>query len=219
MHLQYCKRILILRSSIPISWSTVKLAVFLLKLLLSWEWLHFGISSIIYRLMFILHQSNPIHFKWITYVKSIFDECGLSFIWNDQIHMNRNVLKSVLKQKLLDQYIQHWFQQINSSSRGEFYGIFKTEFKQEPYLIRLHSSDRIYMCKLKCSNLKLPIETGKWANILKQNRKCHLCNLEIGNEFHYLFIFSYPQISELRTNLSLNITSLYKLKGMISLKY
>jgi hypothetical protein len=49
--------------------------------------------------------------------------------------MNRNVLKSVLKQKLLDQYIQHWFQQINSSSRGEFYGIFKTEFKLESYLI------------------------------------------------------------------------------------
>jgi transposase-like protein len=39
------------------------------------------------------------------------------------------------------------------------------------------------MCKLKCSNLKLPIETGRWANILKQNWKCHLCNLEIGNEF------------------------------------
>jgi hypothetical protein len=99
----------------------------------------------------------------------------LSFIWNDHIHKNRNVLKSVLKQKLLDQYIQHWFQQINSSSRGEFYGIFKTEFKLEPYLIRLHPSDRIYMCKLRCSNLKLPIETGRWANILKQNRKCHLC--------------------------------------------
>jgi hypothetical protein len=59
-----------------------------------------------------------------THVYSIrWDECGLSFIWNDQTHMNRNVLKSVLKQKLLDQYIQHWFQQINSSSRGEFYGI------------------------------------------------------------------------------------------------
>jgi gluconate kinase len=66
-----------------------------------------------YKLMFKLHQSNSIYFKWITYVNSIFDEWGLSFIWNDQMHMNRNVLKSVLKQKLLDQYIQHWFQQIN----------------------------------------------------------------------------------------------------------
>ena len=77
------------------------------------------------------------------------------------------------------------------------------------------------MCKLRCSNLKLPIETGRWANIRKQNRKCHLCNLDIGNEFHYLFICSYPQISELRTNFIpeyyLRNPSLYKLKGMLSL--
>ena len=53
---------------------------------------------------------------------------------------------------------------------------------------------------------ELPIETGRWANILKQNRKCHLCNLEIGNEFHYLFICSYPQIMNYEQNLSRNIT-------------
>jgi hypothetical protein len=58
------------------------------------------------------------------------------------------------------------FNLYNEGFRGEFYGIFKTEFKLEPYLIRLHPSDRIYMCKLRCSNLKLPIETGRWANIL-----------------------------------------------------
>jgi hypothetical protein len=51
--------------------------------------------TMMYKLIFKLHQSNPIYFKWITYVKSIFDECGLSFIWNDQIDKNRNVLKSV----------------------------------------------------------------------------------------------------------------------------
>lgn len=230
MHLQYCKRILNLRSSTPNFMVYGEIGRFPVEIIIKLRMATFWnkmlcnnnkLSSIMYRLMFKLHQSNPIHFKWITYVKSIFDECGLSFIWNDQIHMNRNVLKSVLKQKLLDQYIQHWFQQINSSSRGEFYGIFKTEFKLEPYLIRLHPSDRIYMCKLRCSNLKLPIETGRWANILKQNRKCHLCNLEIGNEFHYLFICSYPQINELRTKFIpeyyLRNPSLYKLKGMLSL--
>jgi hypothetical protein len=56
----------------------------------------------------------------------------LSFLFF--LHKAYNAL-SVLKQKLLDQYIQHWLQQINSSSRGEFYGIFKTEFKLEPHLI------------------------------------------------------------------------------------
>ena len=27
-------------------------------------------------------------FKWIKYIKSIFDEIGLSFIWNDQIYVH-----------------------------------------------------------------------------------------------------------------------------------
>jgi hypothetical protein len=53
-------------------------------------------------------------------------------------------------------------------------------------------------------------------NILKQNRKCHLCNLEIGNEFHYLFICSYPRIFFI-PEYYLRNPSLYKLKGMLSL--
>ena len=70
----------------------------------------------------------------------------------------------------MDQYIQNWFSQIHNSSRGEFYGSFKTEFILEPYLLRLSISDRIYMCKLRCSNVKYPIETGRCLNIPKENR-------------------------------------------------
>jgi hypothetical protein len=43
--------------------------------------------------MFKLHDQNPSHFKWISYVKSIFDDTGLSFIWNDQIPMGKNASK------------------------------------------------------------------------------------------------------------------------------
>ena len=150
--------------------------------------------------MFKLHQGNATHFKWITYVKSIFDECGLSFIWNDQIPMSKELLKTILKQKLVDQFIQHWFSQINNASRGEFYGIFKNEFNLEPYIVRLQPSDRIYMCKFRCSNLKLPIETGRWRNIPKENRICHLCNEGVGNEYHYLFVCTRPQILEFDKN-------------------
>jgi hypothetical protein len=40
----------------------------------------------LYKLMFKLQDQNPSHFKWMSYVKSIFDDTGLSFIWNDPIH-------------------------------------------------------------------------------------------------------------------------------------
>ena len=156
------------------------------------------ISGILYKLVLKLHQGNPTHFKWIAYVKSIFDECGLSFVWNDQIPMDKKILKNLLKQNLVDQFIQHWFSQINNASRGQFYGMFKNEFKLEPYLLRLQQSDRIYLCKFRCSNVKLPIETGRWGNIPKENRICHLCNVGIGDEYHYLFLCSHPYITDIR---------------------
>ena len=40
-----------------------------------------------------------------------FDEIGLSFIWNNQIHIKKDLLKSIVKQKLFDQFIQTWFSQ------------------------------------------------------------------------------------------------------------
>jgi hypothetical protein len=58
------------------------------------------LSSILYKLMLKIHESRQAGFKWIKYIKSIFDEIGLSFIWNDQIHIKKDLLKSIVKQKL-----------------------------------------------------------------------------------------------------------------------
>ena len=69
-------------------------------------------------------------------MKSILDDCGLSFIWNDQIPINRLLSKSIVRQKLNDQFIQNWFSQINNTSKGEFYSLFKEEFQLESYLLK-----------------------------------------------------------------------------------
>ena len=37
-------------------------------------------------------------------------------------------------------------------------------------------------------NHKYPIETGRWQNIAREDRKCLLCNSQdIGDEYHYIF--------------------------------
>jgi hypothetical protein len=61
-------------------------------------------------------------------------------------------------------YIQNWFNQIENSSRGEFYGIFKNEFNLEKYLLKLLPHERNMITKFRCNNIKLPIETGRWSN-------------------------------------------------------
>jgi hypothetical protein len=137
VHLQLCKNILKVRSTTPNYMVYGELGRYPMevmvkrKIVLFWNNLLCEgnkLSSILYKLMFKLHDQNPSHFKWISYVKSIFDDTGLSFIWNDQIPMERNVLKNLISSKLNDQFIQKWFSQTINSSRGLFYSEYKRGF-------------------------------------------------------------------------------------------
>ena len=59
-------------------------------------------------------------------------------------------------------------------------------------------SCRIWITKFRCSNLRFPIETGRWQNIPTQDRICTLCRDNIGDEFHLLFKCSNQNIVDLR---------------------
>ena len=50
-----------------------------------------------------------------------------------------------------------------------------------------HVHDIYTLCKLRTTNHKLPIETGRWNGIDRENRQCLKCNSRsIGDEFHYI---------------------------------
>ena len=100
--------------------------------------------------------TDNINFKWISYLKSIFDNTGLSHILIQQYPVDLKQLKIAVKQKLTDEFIQDWFNQIENSSRGEFCGFFKEEFCQENYLLKFLPNERVMIPKL--SNLKIPKE-------------------------------------------------------------
>ena len=70
-------------------------------------------------------------------------------------------LKLTGKQKLTDQFIQKWYNLIATSSMGNCYGQFKMEFKLENYLLKLSPNERALITKLRCCNLKIPVETGR----------------------------------------------------------
>ena len=112
--------------------------------------------------------------------------------------MERNVLKNWISSKLNDQFIQKWFSQMNNSSRGLFYSEYKRGFGIEKYLVKLNSYDRAMIAKFRCSNIKFPIETGRWNGVPKHERICNLCGNGIGYEFHYLFICEKQEIKTIR---------------------
>jgi hypothetical protein len=61
--------------------------------------------------------------------------------------------------------------------------------------------------KLRCNNIKLPIETGRWPNTLREERICHLCNVGLGTEFHFLFECTSADVQSLNFmhNISIGI--------------
>ena len=51
----------------------------------------------------------------------------------------------------------------------------------------LSDKDGITLCKFRTCNHRLPIEIGRWQNVDRSDRICHICQTtEIGDEFHYI---------------------------------
>ena len=78
----------------------------------------------------------------------------------------------------------------------------------------------VWITQLRTSNLRLPMEVGRWYGIPKENRHCTLCLKNIGDEFHVLFKCENDVISDFRNNF---IPSYYcknpnvqKMEGMFS---
>ena len=71
------------------------------------------------------------------------------------MYIEPEYLKHILKLNLRDIFIQNWFSQIENSSRCEFYGIFKREFKLESHLLNLSPYEREVLTKFRCYRYKL----------------------------------------------------------------
>ena len=76
---------------------------------------------------------------------------------------------------------------MQESPKAVNYRIFKENFRFEKYFDILDTNDSIVLCKFRTTNHKLPIEIGRWNNIERSSRICHLCDsVNIGDEYHYL---------------------------------
>ena len=175
------------------------------------------LSSYMYRLLLCVNRNDNINFKWISCIESIFNDIGMGHVFANQDNTDYNLK---IRQILQDQFIQKWYSEIQQSSRGQFYSSFKGQFGFEKYLIKIPENSRVWITKFRLSNLKIPVETGRWQNIPMEERICQKCNQNIGDEYHYLFICNFHEITTLRENLIpryyLNHPNRFKLIGLLS---
>lgn len=146
-------------------------------------------SSVLYKVSYSLYRfSGYSMFKWLDNVRNILVTCGLSGIWDSQSFPNAKWLLAAVKQKLIDIFVTKWYSELENSSSAINYRIYKTKFGFENYLVSLPHKFRKTLIQIRTRNHRLPIETGRWQQIDRDERCCHLCRSEIGDEFHYILV-------------------------------
>ena len=134
--------------------------------------------------------------NWAYHIKSILESLGLGYLWLHQGNTNINL--PLIKQRILDQYYQTWYSNINNSSRLESYCRYKHSFQIEKYLDTITERKyKIALSRFRLSSHKLEIERGRHIRNSRQERTCKLCPINaIENEFHFLLVC--PFYRELR---------------------
>ena len=145
------------------------------------------LSKILYNMLKSMHDRNIYRSKWIVKVKSIVDDNGFSFLWDEPV-VNAKWLKEAVAQKLKDINQQQWQTELDNNRFCTNYKIVKDRFIVEPYLLKLDFIDRINLSRFRCGSHRLPISINKYSDqpVL---RLCNLCNLgQQGDEFHYTLV-------------------------------
>ena len=129
------------------------------------------------------------------------DDCGLSFMWNDQVPIDKFLLKTTIRQKLSDQFIQHWFSQINNTSRGEIYSLFKNEFQLESYLLELTQGERINITKSDVQTFNFQLKRGDGQVFLKKIERVIFVNQVL--EMNFTFYLNVNTLKSKNSDLSI----------------
>ena len=157
------------------------------------------ISYTIYSLLYTLDKKDIFKSEWIGTVKTTLNNFGFSGLWlNQSLPCSIEVFKQSVKIRLRDQFIQRWHETISQGGKCTIYRIIKTSFGFENYLNELPDLLRKYFTKFRCRNHRLPIEAGARSQVLRDMRMCQFCEIDIGDEFHYLLCC--PTFKEERKN-------------------
>ena len=102
------------------------------------------ISNLMFQLCSKLYYASDYKLLWLVKVHSLLDSLGLSYI------------KRIVKQRLMDQFIQEWQSRVAENSVCSNYRLFKKKFCFEKYLTYLPSILRQRVLKFRLINHRLP---------------------------------------------------------------
>ena len=152
-------------------------------------------SSVEY--MYEVFSTKPNCKNWISNVKSILDEIGLSDIFENVHSLSSKYVICIVKERLTDVYKQNILSDITSSSKCYMYKHLIDHVTLQNYLTKpIFNQYKKFISKLRLSSHCLYIETGRHQKIPIEKRICQTCKEDVEDEFH--FMLKCPSYKDLR---------------------
>lgn len=165
--------------------------------------------------MLILQDQNGKR-CWATEIRELLFRTGFGFVWMNQGVQDIGGFLKVVKQRLLDMFMQEWSSTIRNKERYIMYSIIKDDFGKAAYI----QDVSIYCFRVAMSQIRfgvLPINNN--MNRYGENPRssmCHFCQNQIEDEKH--FMFACPLYTDLR-NIFLENYESHQLYRMIEGKH
>ena len=118
--------------------------------------------------------------NWALLVKKRLANLRFYEVWLQHSVGDDGIFLSLVKQRLKDNFVQKWNEELNQSSRAIFYRSI-ANFEFSPYLdMIIVKKFRLALAKLRTSSHRLEVEMGRWARPERtalENRKCNTVRL------------------------------------------
>ena len=132
---------------------------------------------------------------WLNTMRNIIFATGQCHMWYNQTAIDVLDFKSLARcqnymcQNLKDQFLQQSTEKMESETKLSLFKNSKNTFSASSYLSAISNrKSRSLLSKLRLGVLPLEIEKGRRKNIVRENRFCKICNLNVlENEVHFLF--------------------------------
>ena len=136
---------------------------------------------------------------WLTKLKLLLESNGFAEVWMYPDSVNVNAFISVLKTRLIDNFLVEMRNGLTLSTSMVLYKELCQNFEISPYLLTIHNrKHRNSLAKLRLSSYQLQVETGRHTGVERRNRKCTFCTTsDIEDEYHFVLIC--PIYQQLRT--------------------
>ena len=143
-----------------------------------------------YKLLYRLDEAE--RKTWATNIRVLLYEYGFGFVWISQDAGQPNLFIKYFTERIKDFSRQNWYEKVNSSSKAELYGCYKTLLNTERYIfIDMPYHLRKAFARFRSSSHDLMVERGRHINLDREFRYCYIYYGKgysvVETEYHFLF--------------------------------